>query len=120
MSKDLTSYRRFFPIIEHCAFLNHAAIAPLSTRVADAQKALIDSRVSGTDMSEDREAGRAHVREMCARLVGGEPEEVALTRNTSHGLNVVANGIRWQAGDNLITAETEFPAYVYPWSNLAR
>ena len=118
--KDLTSYRRFFPITEHCAFLDHAAVAPLSTKVRDVQQRLIDARVSGTDVDEELEAGPKHVREMCARLVGGEPEEIALTRNTSHGLNIVASGIHWHSGDNIVTAEMEFPANVYPWTNLCR
>ena len=120
MTKNLTNYRRLFPITKKCAFLNHASVAPLSTRVRDAQRILIDSRVSGTDMSEEREAGRARVRRMCAQLVGGRPEEITLTRNTSHGINIVANGVHWHAGDNLITADAEFPANVYPWTNLRR
>ena len=57
---------------------------------------------------------------MCAQLVGGEPAEIALTRNTSHGLNIATNGVLWRPGDNLITAQTEFPANVYPWTNLSR
>jgi selenocysteine lyase/cysteine desulfurase len=38
----------------------------------------------------------------------------------SHGLNIVAAGLDWQPGDNLVCAETEFPANVYPWTNLRR
>jgi len=120
MNEDLTAYRRYFPITQRYAFLNHASVAPLSTRVQEAMQRLIGARVTGGDLSKDGETLVVHLREMCAELVGGEPEEIALTRNTSHGLNIAANGILWRPGDNLITAQTEFPANVYPWTNLSR
>jgi len=120
MNEDLTAYRRYFPITQRYAFLNHASVAPLSTRVQEAMQRLIGARVTGEDLSKDGEAIVVHLREMCAELVGGESEEIALTRNTSHGLNIAANGILWRPGDNLITAQTEFPANVYPWTNLNR
>lgn len=120
MNEDLATYRRFFPITQRYAFLNHASVAPLSTKVQQAMSRLIDARVVGEDLSDENESTSAHLREMCAELVGGEPAEIALTRNTSHGLNIAANGVRWHPGDNLITAQTEFPANVYPWTNLGR
>jgi selenocysteine lyase/cysteine desulfurase len=62
----------------------------------------------------------AHVRALVARLIHASPDEIAFVGSTSHGLNIVAAGIDWRAGDNVVCAETEFPANVYPWLNLRR
>lgn len=59
------------------------------------------------------------VRRECARLINAEPEEIAFVKNTSHGLSLVAEGLDWQAGDNLLYCEGEFPSNIYPWLRLA-
>jgi selenocysteine lyase/cysteine desulfurase len=43
---------------------------------------------------------------------------VAFVKNTSEGLSIVAAGFPWKEGDNLVTADVEFPANVYPWLRL--
>ena len=117
---DITDYRKLFPVTENLVYLNHACVAPLSARVVD--------RVE-TFLEEYREYGSLHyerwmetmeaVRGMAATLIGAEKETVAFVKNTSSGLSLVANGLEWQAGDNVITADCEFPSNVYPWMNLA-
>jgi cysteine desulfurase/selenocysteine lyase len=54
-----------------------------------------------------------------ARLIGAEPDEVAFTKNVSEGLNIIAAGLDWGHGDNVVVAaEAEHPNNVYPWLNL--
>jgi selenocysteine lyase/cysteine desulfurase len=60
------------------------------------------------------------VRGVAAKLINAEPEEVAFVKNTSHGLSIVAEGLEWKTGDNVLVYEKEFPSNVYPWLNLAR
>ena len=48
-------------------------------------------------------------------LVGAPPSAIALTKNTSEGLALVAQGLDWHAGDRIVTFECEFPANLYPW-----
>ena len=55
-----------------------------------------------------------------ARLLGARPEEIGWVQNTSNAINMVANGLTWQEGDNVITVQGEFPANVYPWLGLKR
>ncbi|MFQ5585334.1 MAG: aminotransferase class V-fold PLP-dependent enzyme [Thermodesulfobacteriota bacterium] len=117
---NISAYRKLFPVTENLVYLNHAAVAPLSTRVVDRVTAFLE---------EYREYGSLHyerwidymesVRGMAASLVGAERGEVAFVKNTSSGLSMVANGIEWRRGDNVITADCEFPSNVYPWMNLA-
>jgi len=60
------------------------------------------------------------VRESAATLINAAPDEVAFVKNTSHGLSIVAEGLEWKSGDNVLVYEKEFPSNVYPWLNLAR
>ena len=60
------------------------------------------------------------VREKVADFVGAKRSEIASVRSTSHGLSLVAEGLHWKEGDNVITAGCEFPANIYPWMNLKR
>jgi selenocysteine lyase/cysteine desulfurase len=60
------------------------------------------------------------VRGQFARLINGDVDEVAFVKNTSEGISIVANGLDWKPGDNVVIPDIEFPANVYPWWNLKR
>lgn len=118
---SLTEYRSLFPVTEEYAYLNHASVAPYSVPVARAMEDFITSRHRRGWLDGQKWEDRLEkVRGLIARLIAAEPEEIAFTTNTSHGLGIVATGIDWREGDNLIGAETEFPANIYPWLNLRR
>ena len=55
-----------------------------------------------------------------ARLLGAANDEIALTRHVSEGINIVATGIDWQPGDEVVITDEEHPAGSLPWMNLAR
>jgi selenocysteine lyase/cysteine desulfurase len=57
-------------------------------------------------------------RKKMAALLNASPEEIAFIGNTVQGVNLVANGIRWRAGENVVAADIEFPANVYHWQYL--
>ncbi|MFQ5865542.1 MAG: aminotransferase class V-fold PLP-dependent enzyme [bacterium] len=59
----------------------------------------------------------ARVRKRAARLIGARPEEIALSTGASHGINIAANGLPLTVGDEILVADREFPANVYPWLN---
>jgi selenocysteine lyase/cysteine desulfurase len=59
-------------------------------------------------------------REKMARLVGASPDEIGWVQNTSNALNMVANGLTWHGGENVVTVEGQFPGNVYPWLGLRR
>ncbi|MCA9246227.1 MAG: aminotransferase class V-fold PLP-dependent enzyme [Planctomycetales bacterium] len=59
-----------------------------------------------------------HVRRLGAELLRADVDEVALIRNTTEGISLVAEGFPWQPGDNVVTLADEFPSNVYPWLNL--
>ena len=54
-------------------------------------------------------------RTLVAQLIGASAAEIALTTNTSHGLNLAAFALPLHAGDEILTVDREFPANVFPW-----
>jgi selenocysteine lyase/cysteine desulfurase len=60
------------------------------------------------------------VRGLAAGFLNADPQEIALVPNTSTGLSLVAEGLDWRAGDNVVGCESEFPSNVYPWTGLER
>src|SRR5439155_22133708 len=58
------------------------------------------------------------VRHLFARLINADATEIAFIKNTSEGIDFVAEGLPWQPGDNVVIAAEEYPANIYPWMNL--
>ena len=110
-----------FPIIEKCAYLNHAGIGPLPRRSAARMRMLAEwVSCSGDRHWMERQQEAERVRGLAARLLGArEVHEVAFVENTSSGLSLVAEGLAWRPGDNVVGADFEFPSNIYPWMNLA-
>jgi L-cysteine/cystine lyase len=55
------------------------------------------------------------VRGKVAAFLGCAPQEVTLTDNTSHGIAIVAGGLAWREGDEVVTNELEHPSGLLPW-----
>ena len=80
---------------------------------------LHESATDGVTAWADWSRQVERARRQGAQLMGAEPEEIALIRNTTEGINLVAEGLAWEPGDNVVTLDDEFPSNQYPWLNLA-
>ncbi|HUI68411.1 MAG TPA: aminotransferase class V-fold PLP-dependent enzyme [Nitrospirota bacterium] len=119
--RSFERYRRDFPITEKYIYLDHAGVAPASLRVkAAVEKFLAESAECGAFQYPQWVQRVNDIRRSCARLINAEIDEIAFVRSTSHGLSLVAEGLDWERGDNLLIYEKEFPSNIYPWTNLAR
>ena len=58
---------------------------------------------------------REEVRGKVARFVGADPGEIVLTRNTTEGMNFVANGLDLEPGDEILMSDLEHPGGIHPW-----
>jgi cysteine desulfurase / selenocysteine lyase len=111
--------RALFPVTERLNYLNHAAVSPPpAATVAAVQSQLADVSQNGSVNFRDWIATKERTRQLLAAMLGARSEQVAFMRNTSDGLSTVANGLRWQPGDNLVTFRNEFPSNIYPWLRL--
>lgn len=119
--KKLSDYRKLFPICEEGIYLNHAGVAPTSLPVCEAVHAwMLELARRGIHMGATWEEDAATVRESAARLVGAGAHEITFVRNTSHGLGLVAEGIEWEQGDEVICCpEVEYQSNVYVWQHLS-
>jgi selenocysteine lyase/cysteine desulfurase len=60
------------------------------------------------------------VRDLLARLVHCERDDIAFIQNASTGLALLMSGLEWQRGDRVVTLESEFPNNIYAPSVLGR
>ena len=121
MSTELLwkQYRDEFPVTENLIYLNHAAVAPLPRRSAQAMQELADDALRFGSLHYDRWLDTYEgVRVAAARLIGAQRSEIALVKNTSEGVSMVAQGLHWHPGDRIVAFREEFPANYYPWLRL--
>ncbi len=112
--------RAEMPVTEKWAYMDHAALAPLPRPTAQRLKDYADNQAANGDTNWLDLAGEVEtLRKNCANLIGADPSEIALTRNTTAGINIVAEGLDWREGDNVVTFADEYPTNVYPWMNQA-
>ena len=115
LAADEALRRREFPICARKIYCAHAADAPLPRRVADAMRDSIERASTDARQYEVELAAIAKTRELVAHFLGAQVEEISFTGPTSSGLNVVANGLDWEKGDEVICYLDDYPANVYPW-----
>lgn len=117
--KPLSSFRSEFEVCESWAYLDHAALAPISRRARRAGEAYLeaifrDGDAYYSDWFDEVEVIRAR----CARLIGAQSEEVAFVANTTVGINEIASGLSFDRGQNVVVGEHEFPSNLLPWWRL--
>ena len=112
--------RSFFPVTRDLVYLNHAGVAPISTRVEEALRryGAEASRRGAFDYARVYDAEIERVRQRAAVLIGARPDEIAFVKNTTEGLGLVAAGLEWREGDQVVTCDLEYPSNVYPWWSL--
>ncbi len=112
-------YRDQFPVRKNLVYLNHAGVAPLCKAAADAMKSLAgDACEYGSYHYDKWLAAYDGLRKSSARLIGADPGEIAIVKNTSEGISAVAAGMKWKSGDKVVAFTEEFPSNFYPWKRL--
>jgi cysteine desulfurase/selenocysteine lyase len=118
--RDESARREAFPVCANRIFLGHAAVTALPRAAAEAMaRYAMQSATMPQEFGEVIRDMRA-TREAAAGLIGARWEEVALLGPTSLGLSLFANGIAWEAGDEVVCYGEDYPANVYPWMELGR
>jgi len=100
--------------------LNHAGVSPMSLTVAEAIQTALQSQHRDGPLQQYicMFSAVSNVREMLASLIGVPSCYIGLTRNTSHAMSIIANGLHLPQGAEVIVAVDEFPGIVYPWVTL--
>ena len=109
--KEITEYRKLFPVVNDFIYLDHAGVAPISTRVKSKVNDFLDIALNkGATKYDCFMEEVENVRTNFSRLLNCKQQEIAFIKNTSHGLSLIAKGIEWRKGDSIIVFEKEFPA----------
>lgn len=105
-----------FPWTAETTYLNNASIGPIPERT---RRLLDDFNAKRTApyLLTDRDLmGMLDgARGVAAQLINASVEEIGLSINTSHGLNLAATALPLRSGDTVLVSDREFPANVYPW-----
>jgi selenocysteine lyase/cysteine desulfurase len=121
MPYDVSDLRETeFPWARNIIYLNHASTGPLPERSRNAIEACTRERASPVTLTDDRLMGiLSDGRAKAARLIGADADEIALTTNTSFGLNLAARMLPLVPGDVALVSDQDFPANVFPWRRIA-
>ena len=112
--------QREFPITGGTTYLANAAICPLPRRVAEAVSEYVFTATLRDQEKSLPEALPEEVRLLAAELIGCDGEDIALVGPTSIGLSMVANGLAFKPGDNVVYQGADYPSNTVVWMNLAK
>ncbi len=102
-------------------YFDHAAVSPLPKPVVESiEKYLFERSISQIN---NYHAGLDKVEELksqLSELINISPERIAFTKSVTDGMNILAQGLKWNTGDRIILNDIEFPANVYPFLNLSK
>ncbi len=108
--------RSLFPATQTYAYLNSAAVSAMpTTAVAAVNSQLMDVAEHGMLGYQNWIDTKDRSRALIAKMLKVRSDQVAFVRNTSDGFASIANGLKWQRGDNIVSFEREFPANFYAW-----
>ncbi|HUT41682.1 MAG TPA: aminotransferase class V-fold PLP-dependent enzyme [Gammaproteobacteria bacterium] len=113
-------YETEFQLHEDVIYLNHAAVAPWPKRTVEAVRAFAEENGRyGSHNYPDWVHTETLLREQLRQLLHARSsDEIALLKNTSEALSVVAWGLPWTAGDNVVISDQEFPSNRVVWESL--
>ena len=110
------------PVTDHYAYFDTAAASP---PVASAVQAMTDYLAKTVQSGPYLPSLRAEIyrkleeiRAQVARFIGARPAEIAFTRNGTESISLVARGLHWSAGDEVILPDTEMLSNLAIWRHL--
>lgn len=101
--------------------LNNGAVSPAPKTVQDAMKRYYDlaNEAPSYYMWRVIDQGREPLRANLARVAGCSPEEIAINRNSSEGLETIVFGLQLKAGDEVVLAKQDYPNVINAWKQRA-
>lgn len=106
-----------FPVTANLIHLNHAAVGPWPRITADVVRAFAEENAlqGSLDYTKWIETEQRLREQLRVLLNAASVSEIAFVQNTSEGLSIVATGIDWREGDNVVGIRQEFPSNRFPW-----
>jgi len=109
-----------FQLNDNITYLNHAAVSPWPQRTAHAVTTFAQENLTQGSLNYPQwMQTESNLRHQLADLINAPSEDdIALLKNTSEALSMVAYGLKWQDGDNIVITNQEFPSNRIVWESL--
>ena len=108
--------RKLFEFEDRFIMMNNGTLGPMPKPVFNALTRYFRVQVTNPfDSYNYLPTFREAVREKLAAFVNASPDEVAITSNTTEGMNFVINGLDLKAGDEVLISNFEHPGHLGPW-----
>lgn len=114
---NIEHIRSLFPVTKEAVYLNSASQSPLNTLVNDRLQAHLKTELNPFGK---KAFNRDNTRVLLSKLLGGSPEEYALVTSTGIGISIVAQGLDFKKGDNVVIPEREHWNNTFPWLQLEK
>ena len=115
---DVSALRDQIPALSDKIWMNTGWSGPSPISVIDTIKRYIDAEAAEPPASmrviETVHTLRDQTLEALGRIMNADPDELAITRNTTEGLNMVLSGLDWQPEDEIVTCSLEHPSVLAP------
>jgi selenocysteine lyase/cysteine desulfurase len=113
--------RKHFLFEDKLIMMNNGTVGPMPKPVFNTLMKYFRTQVENPyDVYNHLPSFKEEVRERLARFVHAGPDEVALTSNTTEGLNFVINGLDLKEGDEVLMSNMEHPGALGPWNLKAK
>jgi cysteine desulfurase/selenocysteine lyase len=117
---DLSALREEFPVLFRCIYLDSAATSQTPRCAVAAMNHYYLEYAANHGRSAYRLARRTtdeyeRTRQLLGEFLGVPAGNLVFTRNTTEAINLVARGICWERGDEIITTDLEHHANLLPW-----
>ena len=110
--------RELFPATSQRIFMAHAGVAPLPKTSVDAITEFCRRGSAAAQENAWTNGQVLRARQVSAQLIGAHVDEIALLGPTALGLSLIATGIPWKSGNEIVFYPDDYPANVYPWTHL--
>jgi len=117
----LKDFSRDFGPFDGKIWLNCSHQGPLPRVAVEAAQEAIAWKIAPYNLTTERFSGvPVRLKQALGKLIAAPPDEIILGNSASYGLHLLANGIRWRAGDEVLLVKGDFPSDILPWLALRR
>jgi selenocysteine lyase/cysteine desulfurase len=130
MDKDMSAsdqvfwnwVRDSYTVSRNILNLNNGGVSPQPKVTQDAQDKYnrMSNEAPSYYMWRILDAGREPLRENLAQLAGCSPEEIAINRNSTEGLNTIIFGLNLNKGDEIVISNFDYPNMNNAWNQRAK
>ncbi len=126
MAKSVEEVRRDMPYLKDLVYLDSASVVPAPLPVIKAMEEYLYSHPFNYGVGVWKRSVEAaervnEARRIAARAIGATSEaEVAFTKNTTEAINLVAQGLDWKPGDEIVLTDLEHQSNAIPWMRAAQ